>query len=120
MTPAQHHPFILLVVIALIAGSWPAALIGGVGLDLQDDPYADPEVVCYEKEDACPEGEEETCPVGCDSCFLACCAGMVSLIPPVVMVASGDETTPFISQPHGDISTACARDIDHPPQIASL
>jgi hypothetical protein len=117
MNAAPKNPFILMIVVALMAGSWPVALMGGGTSDPQGVACAGDDACCKE-EATCIEAshDDDCCPTGCNSCYLACCAGMVSLLPPPVMVASIEKTAPFDCQYPGDPSHPCEREIDHPPQ----
>ena len=114
-----RHTRGLLIVVALVVGSWPAALVGGISLDPQGESCSGADDVCCEGEasDAGSQSEDEgCCPAGCDDCYLACCAGIISVLPPVMVVTSSQKAVSIISMYHGDPSPGREREIDHPPR----
>lgn len=64
---------------------------------------------------AIPE-DSDCCQSGCDSCFLRCCTGLISLVPAPVTVRVSPLAAPVVSPLTGYRSPAQDRAIEHPPK----
>lgn len=116
MQARPHSTLILLIAVAMIAGVLPAAASGASAADLLQESCMADDDPCCDGDTVSPAEGDDCCQSGCDGCFLACCAGMVSVLAPFATGAPTSESGPLTSRYLGDPSLACDEAIDHPPQ----
>jgi len=132
MTAIAKITFILLIVVELTAGSSLVAVACGIDSDSRIDACSTQDVnPCGAGEtDACcpvgdpgdpvPPADEDCCPPDGGECLLGCCAGMVSVLSPVLIVDVTETSVHVTREHYENPSLVCEREIDHPPQLASL